>query len=226
MSTIGDNGTNAALALQSASSGIAGKLGQSATLDQDDFLQLMITQLTNQDPTKPLDPTQFVSQLAQFSQVAGVQEMNTSLETLTNSLRGSTVLDGASLVGRDVLIESDHVRIAAGGTVTGSVDLPAQARNLTVEVRSASGELVRRMQVDVAAAGQFTWDGMQSNGTAAPAGTYTFDALVDVGGVAQSAPVMVADRVTSVSIDSTTYALTLNTSTGGPIGLADVRRVF
>lgn len=226
MSTIPDNGTNTALALQSAAAGLAGKAGQSATLDQDDFLQLMITQLTNQDPTKPLDPTQFVTQLAQFSQVAGVQEMNTSLETLTNSLRGSTVLDGASLVGRDVLVETDRATIAAGGSVNGAVELPAQASNLIVKIRNAGGELVRQMQVDTSAGGQFTWDGLQSNGTAAPAGTYTFDAVADVGGSPHSAAVMVADRVTSVSIDSRTYALTLNTSASGAVGLPDVRRVF
>src|SRR3954451_17623249 len=72
-------------------------------LDQKDFLQLMVAQLKNQDPFKPLDPSQYVGQLAQFSSVSGLASMNTQISSLTNSLRGNQVLDGASLIGRTVI---------------------------------------------------------------------------------------------------------------------------
>src|SRR3954453_8628131 len=72
-------------------------------LGQDDFLRLMVTQLKNQDPFKPLDPSQYVGQLAQFSSVSGLSSMNQQLTNLTSSLRGNQVLDGAGLIGRTVI---------------------------------------------------------------------------------------------------------------------------
>src|SRR3954453_19097701 len=78
-------------------------------LGQDDFLQLMITQLKNQDPFKPLDPSQYVGQLAQFSSVSGLKEINTAISGLTDSLRGNRVLDGASMIGRTVVAGGNQV---------------------------------------------------------------------------------------------------------------------
>ena len=64
-------------------------------LGQEDFLALMVAQLKNQDPFKPMDPSQYVGQLAQFSSVSGLASMNQQITSLTNSLRGNQVLDGA-----------------------------------------------------------------------------------------------------------------------------------
>ena len=82
-------------------------------LDQDDFLTLMITQLKNQDPFKPLDPAQYVGQLAQFSSVSGIADMNKNITALTDSLRGNQVLDGASLIGHTVIAPGDTVHLSA-----------------------------------------------------------------------------------------------------------------
>src|SRR5678815_2048827 len=78
-------------------------------LNQDDFLTLMITQLKNQDPFKPMDPAQYVGQLAQFSSVSGLSDMNKNITALTSSLRGNQVLDGAALIGRTVIAEGSQV---------------------------------------------------------------------------------------------------------------------
>jgi len=78
-------------------------------LNQEDFLTLMITQLKNQDPFKPMDPAQYVGQLAQFSSVSGLAEVNKNISTLTSSLRGNQVLDGAALIGRTVIAEGNQV---------------------------------------------------------------------------------------------------------------------
>src|ERR1041384_1388708 len=71
-------------------------------LGEEDSLAFMVAQLKNQDPFKPLDPSQYVGQLAQFSSVSGLSSMNQQLTNLTNSLRGNQVLDGAGLIGRTV----------------------------------------------------------------------------------------------------------------------------
>lgn len=204
------------------------KVGKgSDALDQKAFLMLLTTQMKNQDPLKPMDSTQFVSQLAQFSQVSGVQEMNTSLSALTSSMKSSAVLDGASLVGRYVLLEGDEAQLAEEGTVVGGVKTPTGATSITVNVRNESGELVRTMQMTpTEGTTLFSWDGKQESGAAAEPGKYTFDALASVNGKSTGATTMVADLVSSVSIDSSTYALKLNTTTSGAVTLADVRQVF
>src|SRR5688572_26319377 len=87
-------------------------------LGQNAFLKLMIAQLKNQDPMKPQDPSEFMSQLAQFSQVTSVQNMEKSIQDLAGSLRSTQVLNGASLVGRDILSPADTYTLEeAGGTV-------------------------------------------------------------------------------------------------------------
>ncbi len=198
-----------------------------STLDQQDFLMLLTTQLKNQDPTKPLDSTQFVAQLAQFSQVSGVQEMNASLAALTAGMKSSAVLDGAALVGRYVLLEGDSAPLARDGTIVGGVTTPKGASSITVNVRNAGGELVRTMQLaPTEGTTLFSWDGLTADGTAAPAGQYRIDATATVSGANQAADTLVADLVASVSMDPRTYALTLNTPSAGPVTLADVRQVF
>jgi len=198
-----------------------------SSLDQQDFLMLLTTQLKNQDPLKPLDSTQFVSQLAQFSQVSGVQEMNASLQALAGSLKSSAVLDGAALVGRYVLLDGDSATLAADGSIVGGVTTPAGATAITVNVRNAGGELLHSMQLaPTAGTTLFSWDGMQQDGTRAAPGSYRFEAVAATGSRSEAAPVLLADLVASVSIDASTYALQLNTASRGPVTLADVRQVF
>src|SRR6478752_4143091 len=91
---------------------------KSNDLDQNAFLKLMIAQLKNQDPTKPQDPSEFMSQHAQFSQVTSTQNMEKSITTLSDSMRSTQLLNGTSLVGHDILAASDTDTIEAGGTVT------------------------------------------------------------------------------------------------------------
>jgi flagellar basal-body rod modification protein FlgD len=197
------------------------------TLDQNAFLKLMIAQMKNQDPTKPQDPTQFMSQLAQFSQVTAVQDMQTSINTLADSMRSTQLLNGTSLVGHDVLSKASTDTIDTGGTVTGAIDAPAGTTAAQVVVTDAAGTEVRRFNLTNAGQGlnNFTWDGLTNTGLAAPAGQYTFSAAVAVGGTAEAVDTMLVSKVGSVTIDPSTSALTLNTTTGA-VAFADVRSVL
>src|SRR4026209_1422384 len=100
------NGTGAPGAAQQGS-GIKKK----DQLGQAEFLQLMLAQLKNQDPFKAMDPSQFLGQLAQFGTVTGIQDMQNAFTSLSDAMRASQVLDGASMVGRDVLVPSDTVTL-------------------------------------------------------------------------------------------------------------------
>jgi flagellar hook assembly protein FlgD len=82
---------------------------------QEQFLTMMLAQLKNQDPLKPLEPSEFLGQLAQFSTVTGVQEMQKSLGTMVDSLRSSQALEGANFVGRQVLHQKRDTRITWTG---------------------------------------------------------------------------------------------------------------
>src|SRR6185369_9511316 len=103
-------------------------LRKKTELGQEDFMTLMITQLKNQDPMKPLDPSNYVGQLAQFSSVSGLKEINTSISGLTNSLRGNQVLDGASMIGHAVVAPGNNVYLDSPSAnrigVAGAVEVP------------------------------------------------------------------------------------------------------
>jgi flagellar basal-body rod modification protein FlgD len=215
------NGTGAA---GSASQGSGVK--KKDQLGQAEFLELMIAQLKNQDPFKAMDPSQFLGQLAQFGTVSGISEMKEAFGTLSDAMRSSQVLDGATMVGREVLLPSDEVMLQAEGAVKGAVDVPTGTNSLQVNIRDANGELVRRMTLPTTSGLQeFSWDGVADNGTRAPAGEYTFEAVANVAGRSGSLEMLMAGRVNSVTIDAAT-GLTLNTSNLGSRSLSDVRRVM
>jgi flagellar basal-body rod modification protein FlgD len=200
---------------------------KSNDLDQNAFLKLMIAQLKNQDPTKPQDPSEFMSQLAQFSQVTSTQNMEKSITTLSDSMRSTQLLNGTSLVGHEILAASNTDTIEAGGTVTGAIDAPKGITSIKVVVKDAAGAEVRSF--DLANVGEglnnFTWDGKTNSGVAAPAGQYKFSTVATASGQTGALDPLLMSKVSSVTIDPSSSALTLNT-TAGAIALADVRRVL
>jgi len=196
-------------------------------LDQRSFLRLMIAQFRNQDPTKPKDPSEFLGQLAQFSTVSGIQDMQTSLGALSDSLRSSNVLGGAILVGRDILAPQNQIAVSAGEAVSGAIEVPEGASTIDIAIKDQSGQLVRRMTVTAQGSlTEFSWDGVSDRGEPAGAGTYTIAATARLGASAESLPVLLNTRVNSVTIDPQTHGLVLNTRGLGSISINDVRRVI
>src|SRR3954453_8105827 len=156
-------------------------------LNQGDFLTLMISQLKNQDPFKPLDPSQYVGQLAQFSSVSGLADMNKNITALADSLRGNQVLDGAGLIGRVVVAKGNSVYLpdAADGAVRGVqgvIDVPAGASAVQLVVKDSTGALVRSQALDPHRGAQgFSWDGVDNSGAAAAGGAYQIEVAAKVG---------------------------------------------
>ena len=214
------NGTGAA-----GSSTQAGGAKKKDQLGQNEFLQLMLAQLKNQDPFKAMDPSQFLGQLAQFGTVTGIQDMQAAFTSLSDAMRSSQVLDGAGMVGRDVLVPSDTVTLHADGSVKGSIDVPKGLTGLTVNIRDGAGALVRRMTLPTDSGNhEFTWDGLRDDGTRAAAGDYDIEAIGSLDGQSGSLEMLFASRVNSVTIDSS--GLVLNTNDLGARPLSDVRRVM
>ena len=194
-------------------------------LGQNEFLKLMLAQLKNQDPFKAMDPSQFLGQLAQFGTVTGIQAMQDSFTQLSDAMRSSQVLDGASMVGREVLVPSDTVTLHDEGSVKGTLDVPKGLTSLQVNIRDESGALVRRMTLPTDGGTQsFTWDGLADDGTRAAAGDYEIEAIGSLDGRSGSLEMLFSTRVNSVTIDSS--GLVLNTNDLGARALGDVRRVM
>jgi flagellar basal-body rod modification protein FlgD len=137
-----------------------------AGLNQNDFLRLMTTQLTTQDPFNPVDNTQMVAQMAQFSQVAGIAEMNRSLQAIVQSLGAGRLSDAASWIGRSMLVESDVATPLRDGTYAGEIALPEGAENVTVSFVDANGAVVHSQALGAQGAGNaaFSWDGRDEAG--------------------------------------------------------------
>lgn len=201
-------------------------------LNQEDFLTLMITQLRNQDPFKPMDPSQYVGQLAQFSSVQGLSEINEQIGALTSSLRGNQVLDGAGLIGRTVVAQGSTIYLPAAveGEVRGPqglIEVPAGATAVQLTVRDASGALVKTQALDATRGTHaFTWDGTTNDGGEAGAGAYRIEVIASVGGKNVSLRTSVAANVSSVALDPATGSLVLDTDSLGELAMSDVERVL
>ncbi|MET0659605.1 MAG: flagellar hook assembly protein FlgD [Steroidobacteraceae bacterium] len=196
-------------------------------LGQDEFLKLMLAQLKNQDPMKAMDPSQFLGQLAQFSTVTGIQNMQSSITTLADSMRASQVLDGATMVGRNVLVDQSDVTLGATDSINGTIEIPSSTSVAQLNVLDSAGQLVRRIPLTTSTGlNNFTWDGTDDLGERVPAGDYSLEVVATVGGEAQSLTPLVATQVSSVTIDPNGSGLVLNTPALGSIPLAQVRRVM
>jgi len=169
-------------------------------LGQDDFLHLMITQLKNQDPFKPLESGEFLGQLAQFGTVNGLAGLQTSFDSLASSLVSSQALQASTLVGRSALAATATLARTAGETVAGAVDLPATTSGVTVMVRDAAGQPVRTLSIGAQSAGlaSFTWDGLDDAGDPAAAGRYTFTAAYRSGADSVAAETLLRAPIDSV----------------------------
>lgn len=177
---------------------------QSGNLGQADFMRLMTEQLKHQDPLKPLSNSEFIGQLAQFSTVQGITDLNTTVTGFNNALTGDQVLKGAALVGHAVLVPSAQVALAASGGASGLVMAPSPGK-IGLEITDASGVVVRKIEVDAAAKGEaaFAWDGLNDKGERMPAGTYTTKAThLDANGTATTLNTYVDATVESVTIGS------------------------
>lgn len=178
-------------------------------LGQEDFLNLMITQLKNQDPFKPMESGEFLGQLAQFGTVQGLAGLQTSFNSLAGSLVSNQALQAASLVGRDALIATSRLSLATGEGATGALELPAASSQVRVQIRDSSGQLVREISLGRQNAGlvPFQWDGVVDGGGIAPEGRYTFSAEYLNGDKNVAADTLIAASIDSVRFGSDGFSV-------------------
>ncbi|MDX1250724.1 MAG: flagellar hook assembly protein FlgD [Gammaproteobacteria bacterium] len=211
--------------------GLMQKPSQAASKDrlgQDEFLKLMVAQLKNQDPMKPMQNGEFMAQMAQFSTVTGIQELQTSFSQFATAMQSNQALQASALVGRTVLAPGDVAVLAPGGGVSGAIDLPSTTSKLTVAVYSPSGQLVRRMDMGQQAGGlvDFKWDGKTDAGDMAPAGNYKLAAGAMISDKAVAVDTLVASTVESVTLGRGGQTPTVNVAGIGAVDMSNIRRIM
>jgi flagellar basal-body rod modification protein FlgD len=161
-----------------SSLGLTGAAGSATkkkeeSLGQADFLRLMTEQLQHQDPLKPMENSAFLGQLAQFSTVQGIQDLNTQVQDFSSALGNDQVMRGAALVGHQVLVPSSALALAEEGGASGAVAAP-EPGNVTFTITDANGSKVREFTVaaDKAGAVGFNWVGIVGMGNRLPAGRF------------------------------------------------------
>lgn len=172
-------GNNADLKLSSVSA------SSQTSLNQDDFLKLFTTQIQNQDPFNPMDNSQMAAQLAQFSTVAGIAEMNKSLGMISDGLTGTRLGAASAMIGRSILVTSNIATPDTTGAYAGRITL-ATAGNPTVDLIDSSGRVVKSIALGPQQKGDISyyWDGLDDAGN--PAATGPLQVRV-TGAVASSA---------------------------------------
>ncbi len=173
-------------------------------LSSDDFMELLIAQIQNQDPMKPMDNGEFISQLATISQSTGIKELNNSFADLSKSLVSNQALQAAGLIGREVLAPTGLGVLQQGGSIRGSVELPNASPQVAVTIYDNAGQTIRRLELGGQAAGNiaFKWDGMRDDGTYAAPGTYLISAEAEFSGKNEAVEAYVANQVSGVTLGS------------------------
>jgi len=167
------------------------------------FLELMIAQIENQDPLEPAKNEAFIAQLAQFSSVEGIQNLNESMDGLVENLRSGLTLDAANLVGRNVLVPTDQTVLNGAGGIAGTIAVPQATGGLELEISNSAGDVVRRFDLGPQEAQdlRFDWDGLTDGGLQAEQGLYRLNAFAEIDGIRSEFEVSLPQQVVSVSVE-------------------------
>jgi flagellar basal-body rod modification protein FlgD len=205
------SGTLSTSAAATSTAAAPAPAGEAASADR--FLKLLVAQMQNQDPLNPMDNAEITSQMAQINTVNGIQQLNTTVQALSGQFTQMQALQGAALVGRDVVVPGNKMDIA-NGVGQGGFELTSPADAVKVEVLNAGGYVIDTVQLGAASAGRhgFDWD-------ATKAGTdtnLTFRVTATSGAATLSSTALMRDKVTAVSTGGDTLTLELEKSGSTP----------
>ncbi len=186
---------------------------QSIAGNFDTFLQLLTTQLQNQDPLSPLDTTQFTQQLVEFASVEQQVNMNTNLQTLISMQQTSEATSALQLVGNTVTVNGNAAALsnATNSPATWSINASGPGTG-TVTITSSAGTTAYTGTVAVNAGTQsYTWNGVGSSGQTWPDGTYTMTiSATGANGQPVTTTTQVQGVVTAVNINQNPPTLTVS----------------
>lgn len=203
--------------------------GTPGELGKDEFLKLMVIQLNYQDPMNPLDATQFSSQLAQFTTVEQLSNLNDLTEQgmqsdmlLAQSINNTL---SSTIIGKDVKAQTDSIRLQDGVAGEISYELTSEVKEVTLNIRDDSGKLIRSITVKNPGIGEgeIAWNGKNSEGVRVADGEYQVELEVkEPGGNIHSIPAFFIGRIDAVRYSAAGAALIVN---GQQINFGDVLEI-
>jgi flagellar basal-body rod modification protein FlgD len=196
-------------------------------MGKQEFLTLFTAQLQNQNPLEPVKNEAFVAQLAQFSQLEALTNMQGSLDKFVTSMSGERMLGSASLIGKKVAVTDTPTQLNSGGTIDGSIDLPMGASGIQVSVFDSQGRLVQELIAGPQLPGTtpISWNGKDAAENPVPSGLYRLSANAVVNGKNVTVPVSTLSTVRAISSNPTDGSVSVEVDGGKTMLLTDVKRV-
>lgn len=198
---------------------------QSASkLGRDDFLQIFLAQLRHQDPINPMEGTEFTAQLAQFTSLEQLFNVNENLEAIKTVQDDASRFEALSLMGKEIQAEGSTLSLTAGSEAKGKFQIGGNA-SCTVIIVDGVGNPIRQIPLGRLGAGQhdFSWDGRDDSGFLQSSGVYRFEvASASETGSAMRADTLISGRVTRVSLEGSEPKIYVGEI---PVGLSQVRDV-
>ncbi len=200
---------------------------------RENFMTLLITQLKNQDPLKPMENAELTSQLAQINMVSGIEELNTTLKGINGQIEAGQTLQAAALIGKGVLVPGNTILVGqneAGESVATpfGLELESPADSVKVSITGKDGSVIRQFDLGELKAGvdSFTWDGKLADGTTwAEKGAYTVSVEASNDGKPVEVKTLNYALVGGISIGAGGPLLDLG-PTFGRVGLQEVRQIL
>lgn len=198
-----------------------------ANMGKQDFLKLFTAQLNNQDPLDPVKNEAFVAQLAQFSQLEALTNIQTSMDGFVNSMSSEKMLGSASLIGKRISVPDAPSQLSEGGTIDANIDLPEGASGIQLNVTDANGNKVQELIAgpQLPGSANLSWDGRDSLGNPAPAGTYYLTANAVVNGKTTKVSVNTLATVRSITTNPVDGSISLDVGSSKPILLSSVKQI-
>jgi flagellar basal-body rod modification protein FlgD len=195
-------------------------------MGKEDFLTLLVAQLKNQDPLSPDDPTEFTAQLAQFSSLEQLHNLNDSMQALATAQGSSEKLSALSLIGQNISYYGSAFTFD-GQPVEVGYNLDSTAASVTLSIQNEKGQTVSTMQAEnteLAAGNHFiNWDGKDQNGNPVPSGKYNL--ILQANAAGENSTIAAAPLIRSevIGVDLSTGMLTTK---DGEVLLKDVLKVL
>ncbi|MFI3221864.1 MAG: flagellar hook capping FlgD N-terminal domain-containing protein [Methylococcaceae bacterium] len=143
-----------------------------AAQTQDSFIQLLVAQIRNQDPTKPMTSSDMTAQMSSLNMVSGINQLNTTLTSLAGNAQSTNAMQSASLIGHSVLVPGNNLQLTSGKAEMG-LQLGQAAADVQVNILDSSGKVINTQDLGAQGAGllNLTWDGTGATESNSP---YTF----------------------------------------------------
>ncbi|NHB92868.1 flagellar hook assembly protein FlgD [Photorhabdus cinerea] len=196
------------------------------------FMQLLIAQVKNQDPTNPMQNNELTSHLAQINMLEGIEKLNTTVGSIVGQMNNSQSLQASALIGRNVMIPGETILVGAneqnGGisTTPFGIELERPADSVKVTITDKQGGVVGQIDIGALEAGvhSFSWDGIKEDGTKVEDGAYTITIAASYQGEPRVSLPLKSAKVNGVTRDADGARLDLGRI--GAVTMDQIRQIL